>query len=56
MLLAANPTLRLVVAVELYGTGEVTLARASEIGGVSMETFKGNLHKEGMGTQPRFFE
>ena len=48
VLLAANPTLRLVVAVELYGTGEVTLARASEIGGVSMETFKGNFHKEGM--------
>lgn len=40
VLLAANPTLRLGVAGELYGTGEVTLARAAEIGGISVEVFK----------------
>ena len=49
VLLAANPTLRLGVAGELYGTGEVTLARAAEIGGISVEVFKDYLHKRGMG-------
>ena len=48
VLLAANPVLRLGVAVELYRTGEVTLARAAEIGGVSTETFTDHLHQEGM--------
>ncbi|MBT4498538.1 MAG: hypothetical protein HOC74_12495 [Gemmatimonadetes bacterium] len=48
VLLAANPALRLGVAVELYNTGEVTLVRAAEIGDVSAETFKDHLHKKGM--------
>lgn len=48
VLLAANPALRLGVAVELYSTGDVTLARAAEIGGVSVETFQEHLQKKGM--------
>ena len=48
ILLTANPTLRLDVAIELYCKLEITLARASEIGGVSTETFKEHLHKRGI--------
>ena len=48
VLLTANPSLRLAAAVELYRSGEVTLARASEIGGVSMEAFKDHLAEKGI--------
>jgi predicted HTH domain antitoxin len=48
VLLAANPTLRLAMAVELYRGGEVTLSRASEIGGLDVESFKDHLAEKGV--------
>ena len=48
VLLAANPPLRLAMAVELYRGGEVTLARASEIGGLDIEAFKDHLSEKGI--------
>ena len=48
VLLAANPSLRLAMAAELYRTGEVTLSRASEIGGLDMESFKDHLTEKGV--------
>ncbi|MSS70221.1 MAG: UPF0175 family protein [Candidatus Latescibacteria bacterium] len=48
VLLAANPSLRLAMAVELYRTGEVTLERASEIGGHDVESFKDHLAEKGV--------
>ena len=48
VLLTANPSLRLAAAVELYRIGEVTLARASEIGGTSMEAFREHLCEQGI--------
>ncbi|OGG50050.1 MAG: hypothetical protein A3F84_24490 [Candidatus Handelsmanbacteria bacterium RIFCSPLOWO2_12_FULL_64_10] len=48
VLLAANPPLRLAMAVELYRSGEVTLSRASEISGLDMESFKDHLAEKGV--------
>ena len=48
VLLTANRALRLAAAVELCLGGEVTLARASEIGGVSTEAFKDHLAEKGV--------
>ena len=48
VLLAANPPLRLAMAVELYRTGEVTLERALEIGGLDVEAFKDHLAEKGI--------
>jgi len=36
------------MAVELYRSGEVTLARASEIGGLDIEAFKDHLSEKGV--------
>jgi predicted HTH domain antitoxin len=43
VLLAANPSLRVSTAVELYRQGRVTLARAAEIAGQEWEEFRGRL-------------
>jgi predicted HTH domain antitoxin len=43
VLLAANPPLRVKTAVELYRRDKVTLARAAEIAGLELETFKERL-------------
>lgn len=40
VLLAANPSLRINTAVELYRQSKVTLTRAAEIAGLELETFK----------------
>jgi predicted HTH domain antitoxin len=41
-------TERLAMAVELYRGGEVTLSRASEIGGLDVESFKDHLAEKGV--------
>jgi predicted HTH domain antitoxin len=48
VLLAANPSLRVKTAVELYRRDKVTLARAAEIAGLEWETFKERLAERGI--------
>jgi predicted HTH domain antitoxin len=47
-LLRSRPELRRYLAVELYRQGEVSLARAAEIGGVDIETMKETLREAGV--------
>lgn len=47
-LLRSRPELRQYLAVELYRGGEVSLARAAEIGGVDIETIKEILREAGL--------
>ena len=46
VLLAANPRLRIDMAVELYRRNRVTLARAAEVAGLEIETFKQQLAEQ----------
>lgn len=46
VLLAANPSLRLDTAVEMYRKGRVSLARAAEVAGLEIEGFKAKLGEE----------
>jgi predicted HTH domain antitoxin len=48
VLLAANPSLRINTAVELYAREKVTLMRAAEIAGLELETFKERLAERGI--------
>lgn len=47
-LLRSRPELRRYLAVDLYQQGEVSLARAAEIGGVDIETMKEILREAGV--------
>lgn len=47
VLLTANPALRRDVAIDLFRQGKVTLARAAEIAGADIETFKQYLAEVG---------
>ncbi len=47
-LLRSRPELRRYLAVELYRQGEISLARAAEIGGVDIETMKETLREAGV--------
>jgi len=47
-LLRSRPELRQYLAVELYRRGEMSLARAAEIGGVDIETIKEILREAGV--------
>jgi len=47
-LIREKPELRVDVATELYKRGEVSLARASEIGGLNIEDFKELLKSRGI--------
>jgi predicted HTH domain antitoxin len=49
VLLSANPPLRINTAVELYRQSKVTLARAAEIAGLEVETFKDCLGTHNVG-------
>jgi predicted HTH domain antitoxin len=48
VLLAANPSLRINTAVELFSREKVTLTRAAEIAGLEVETFKERLAECGV--------
>ncbi len=48
ILLLANPTLRLGVAIHLYKENKVTLEKGSEIAGIGFERFKEELAKSGV--------
>ena len=48
VLLAANPTLRVNTAVELYRQQTVTVARAAEIASLELDTFKEQLAAHGL--------
>lgn len=48
VLLLANPTLRLDVAICLYKNNKITMEKGSEIAGVGFERFKEELGKNGI--------
>ena len=48
VLLAANPSLRLNTAIELYRRSKVTLARAAEIAQMGLDAFKDELATQGV--------
>lgn len=48
VLLLANPTLSLGVAIRLYKNNQVTLEKGSEIAGIGIERFKEELTKKGL--------
>ena len=51
VLLAANQSLRIRTAVEIYQQGKVTLSRAAEIAGLEWEDFQAQLAEKGVPLQ-----
>lgn len=55
-LLRRRPKLRLSLAVEKYRSGDVSLNRAAELSGMSIEEFKGEVADRGISRDTGFLE